>query len=131
MTIEFVIAAGTDALAVRQKALSWSSRFSTQFDSSKDLWQQRFEQAFIPNNTHFSGSLPILRVPFDQPSRTHDPPNLSSESAADHPIPAIARMYYLGVVSFLSCERTNLPHFPRVYVTGAAANSSANIFFLG
>ena len=62
------------------------------------LWEQRWQQAFTPNNNHFSGHLPTLR----------------SSSAA------LRRIYYNSLLTVVSLERTNLPLVAeRVYLTAA------------
>ncbi|WP_327241695.1 LamG domain-containing protein [Streptomyces sp. NBC_01320] len=89
--------------------------FGAAFSTARKSWEKRWQDAFTPENGHFSGSLPVLTDTKDTD---------------------IARLYYMSVLSVLALERTNLssefstllgrPTTPgtfqgldRVYVTGA------------
>ncbi|MER6943073.1 LamG domain-containing protein [Nonomuraea sp. NPDC000554] len=88
--------------------------FQAAFNAAAKGWEKRWQDAFTPENGHYSGSLPTL----------------------DTDDKAIARLYYMGILSVLACERTNLSSafsrvlgrptgsgafrgFDRIYVTGA------------
>ncbi|PWU17030.1 MAG: hypothetical protein C5B50_12120 [Verrucomicrobia bacterium] len=94
-TIEFVMAFGEGA-GVTSDALGWADRFGAVFANARDLWEQRYAQAFTPHNGFFEGNLPVLQ--------TQDP--------------ALRRNYYMGVVTMLLMLRDQLPYSPRVFVAG-------------
>ncbi|MFI1092468.1 LamG domain-containing protein [Streptomyces sp. NPDC020917] len=88
--------------------------FRAVFNDAAASWEQRWQDAFTPKNRQYSGCLPILRTDDE----------------------AIARLYYMSILSVLACQRTNLSSafsgvlgrptgsgafngFDRVYVTGA------------
>lgn len=74
------------------------SEWTKAWEQTAMLWEQRWQQAFTPNNKHFSGHLPTL----------------SSSSAA------LTRIYYNSLLTAVSLERTNLPLVAeRVYLTAA------------
>ncbi len=96
--IDFVMAAGEDSAEVLERISQWKARFHQVFDAAKDKWEDRFRDAFTPNNRHFSGNLPTLK--------TSDP--------------QLRRLYYLSILSVLELERTNLhAEYPRVIITAA------------
>ncbi|WP_406113343.1 LamG domain-containing protein [Streptomyces sp. NBC_01014] len=69
--------------------------FRAAFDTAAESWKKRWHDAFTPGNDHYSGSLPVLRT------KTGDS--------------AVARLYYMSILSVLACERTNLgPEFSTV-----------------
>lgn len=99
--------------------------FGAAFNTARKSWEKRWQDAFTPGNGHYSGSLPVL-------TNTNDT--------------AIARLYYMSILSVLAMERTNLgPEFStilgrptgpgafqgcdRVYVTGAPENASTVTYF--
>lgn len=95
-TIQFVVAADTNAEAATAAAADARARFNLLYAKAHASWERRFSDAFTPGNTHFSGSLPVLDTT-DQRLR---------------------ELYYLSVVSVLESERTNFADFfPRAYVT--------------
>lgn len=65
----------------------------TEWELGCSLWEERWQQAFIPGNGHFSGNLPLL----------------STEDAG------LNRVYYFGALMLVALERTNLGLWPRVY----------------
>jgi hypothetical protein len=74
------------------------SEWSKAWKQTALLWEERWQQAFTPNNAHFSGHLPTL----------------SSPSAS------LTRIYYNSLLTAVSLERTNLPLVAeRVYLTAA------------
>ena len=106
VSIEFVMAFGDDKNCVIQNAKDWSNDFYAAFEEAKTLWQKRFEDAFTPNNGHFSGSLPVLET---------DDIKLN-------------KMYYMGVITLLMLHRTNLPIMDRVYLTGGPRLGASIMF---
>lgn len=83
-------AAKTDA-----RVAAWAARFDFVMDEFKKVWEKRWADAFTPNNAHFSGNLPVLK--------TGDA--------------ALARNYYMGVLTMLILERTQFPVSPRSFIT--------------
>ena len=60
--MEYVISFGTDSKTVASLAAKWSSNFMQTFEESKRKWDKRYQDAFVPNNGHFSGNLPVLET---------------------------------------------------------------------
>ena len=83
-------AAQTDA-----RVVAWAAHFDVVMDECKQVWEQRWADAFTPGNAHFSGNLPVLE--------TRDA--------------ALARNYYMGALTMLILERTQFPVSPRSFVT--------------
>ncbi|MEW9522121.1 LamG domain-containing protein [Streptomyces tubercidicus] len=124
-TLNIVMAVGDDGTAVTQAATNALKDFTTIFDEAKSKWSERWTQAFTPGNDHYSGSLPVLTT---------------EDSDTGH---AIARLYYMSILSVLCCERTNLgadsnkvlgrtgtySGFPRVYVTAAPEYAPTITYF--
>ncbi|WP_406292889.1 hypothetical protein OG948_00700 [Embleya sp. NBC_00888] len=96
--------------------------FQQAFNAVHDGWEKRWQDAFTPGNTHYSGSLPVL----------------TTDDAA------VSRLYYMSVLSVLTNERTNLgadfndvlgrvrggfSGFDRVYVTGAPEWANSVTYF--
>ncbi|MCW3840688.1 LamG domain-containing protein [Micromonospora yasonensis] len=107
-TIRIVVAAAGDADGATAAAIAARTRYPALFTQAKVRWEQRFADAFKPDNDHFSGSLPVL-------------------DTAD---PALHDLYYRGVVSVLALERTNYPqHSPRTYVTAGPQWGVATVYF--
>lgn len=77
-----------------QEAHRAIQNFSALWEESMIQWSQRYQTVFEPNNTFFSGSLPVL-VTEDQ---------------------QISKLWYQSVISILFTLRTNLL-YPRVYAT--------------
>jgi hypothetical protein len=77
--------------------------------------QARFEAAFTPGNSVFSGHLPTLSL---------------TDADQDG---ALARQYYFSVLCGLDLERRGPPFTPdlstRVWITGSAENTTTNSFF--
>ena len=105
-SIELIMAFGDDKDSVILNARKWSDDFNTVFNEAKNLWQKRFNDAFTPDNGHFSGSLPVLKS---------DDKKLN-------------RMYYMGVITLLMLHRTNLPVMDRVYLTGSPRLGASIMF---
>lgn len=75
--------------------------------ASDAAWENRWQQAFIPNNGHYSGNAPVMNV------------------AANDPIASsVASFYYMSVLTVLTTERVNWPQSafysdcPRLYAIG-------------
>jgi len=106
-TITFVMAVGTDGTVV-DTGIDWAHTFEGCFDTAQQAWQARFDDAFTPDNQHFSGSLPVLLTDDAQ----------------------IRRQYYISVVSLLATERTNVnARFKRVFVTCAPRHAVTVTYF--
>jgi hypothetical protein len=84
------LAAQTDA-----RVADWAARFDAVMDECKQVWEQRWADAFTPGNKHFSGNLPVLK--------TDDA--------------ALSRNYYMGALTMLILERTQFPVSPRSFIT--------------
>jgi hypothetical protein len=95
--VEFVAGDGhaAEAPKVQAEVMRWSANFSKEFDGFKHAWEQRWADAFTPDNRHFSGSLPVL----------------VTDSGA------LKRNYYMGIVTMLELERTQFPVHPRSFIT--------------
>jgi hypothetical protein len=65
-------------------------------------WQQRWQQAFTPENEHYSGHLPVLQT---------------DDAGLD-------RVYYFGALMLIALERTNLRLYPRVFTISQGNPSS-------
>ena len=83
--------------ASSEDAVASVTRIAAEVDSewalACSLWERRWQQAFTPDNGHFSGHLPAL---------TTDDEGLD-------------RIYYFGALMLIALERTNLGLWPRVY----------------
>ena len=106
-TIEYVMSFGDNKSGVIYGAQSWAAGFDNVFAESKNKWQKRFNDAFTVGNNHYSGNLPIL----------------------DTDDKKLSRMYYIGVVTLLMLERTNLPVLERVYLTGCPRLGATIMFY--
>ena len=64
VTLGFV--AGDDeasqAAQTAARVAAWAARFDAVMDECKQVWEQRWDDAFTPGNTHFSGNLPVLKT---------------------------------------------------------------------
>jgi hypothetical protein len=93
--LDYVMAAGEVENTVVESARSWAMNFDRTFERAKEEWNRRWQDAFTPGNSHFSGNLPTL-VTTDEKLR---------------------RVYYVSVLSALQLHRTNLPKSSRVFAT--------------
>lgn len=84
-----------DTQRVQADVKRWSTNFSEEFDGFKRCWEQRWADAFMRDNHHFSGSLPVL----------------ITDNAA------LKRNYYMGILTMLELERTQFPVSPRSFIT--------------
>ncbi len=77
------------------RVADWAAHFSSLFDECKSIWEQRWADAFTPENNHFSGHLPAL----------------ATTNAA------LARNYYMGVQTMLALERTQFSVSSQSFIT--------------
>lgn len=119
------LVAVSDGQNVIDAANTTLQNFTSVFITAATGWSTRWTQAFTSGNTHFSGSLPVLT-----------PENTATGNA-------IARLYYMSVLSVLALERTNLgPAFnsvlgrtgtfsglDRVYVTASPEYAPTVTYF--
>ncbi|MBN6056688.1 LamG domain-containing protein [Nonomuraea sp. RK-328] len=119
------LVAMSDGQRVVDAANDTLQNFTSVFTAAATGWSTRWTQAFTSGNTHFSGSLPVLT-----------PENTATGNA-------IARLYYMSVLSVLALERTNLgPAFntilgrtgtfsglDRVYVTASPEYAPTVTYF--
>ena len=104
--LALVVGANTTEALALASTVSDAAGFTAAWDGFADGWATRWTDAFTPKPSgggagHYSGSLPVLTLD-------------ASPAGA-----AISRLYYMGALSILQAERTNLPLVaPRVYVTG-------------
>ena len=95
LTYYLAVAVGSDSTPDTVKsATSTIANFTNVWTSSLNLWSNRYQDVFTPNNTLFSGFLPVLTTEDSQ----------------------ISDLWYQSAISILSTMRTNLA-FPRVYAT--------------
>ena len=91
--------AGDDKAALSaetdRRVRDWAARFEAVMADCKAIWAQRWSDAFTSGNQHFSGHLPVLE--------TGDA--------------ALARNYYMGVLTMLALERTQFAVSPRSFIT--------------
>jgi len=105
----FVAGDEDQAQAVQTAALvaAWAARFDAVMDECKQVWAQRWADAFTPGNAHFSGNLPVLRT---------------SDTA-------LARNYYMGVQTMLALEQTQFPVSPRSSITSGERADGIQFFW--
>ena len=121
-TLNVAIAIADTSSAALSAANASIGSFDSAFTAVESNWSARWNDAFTPGNSHYSGSLPTI--------------------ATDHP--AIDRLYYMSVLSVLCTERTNLSSafssflgrpsggfagFDRIYTTGANEFGGTTMFF--
>ena len=87
MRLAFVFSNVSDYKATGAAVRSLADEFDVAWVDARSDWQTRFDAAFDPTGSHFSGSLPLLSV---------------DDAAAE-------RIYYHAVASLLANERTNYP----------------------
>ncbi len=98
LTVRMTVALGTDRAETLTRAHGWLNGFKDQQEAARNAWEMRFRDAFTPGNGRYSGHLPTLT--------TDDP--------------ALHRVYYGSVLSWLSMERAVLSEkYPRVFVTAS------------
>ncbi|HVK25043.1 MAG TPA: LamG domain-containing protein [Actinokineospora sp.] len=115
----------SDGQSVTNAANTALQNFASVFTAAATGWSTRWTQAFTSGNSHYSGSLPVLT-----------PENTTNGNA-------IARLYYMAILTVLTLERTNLgPSFntnlgrtgtfsgiDRVYVTAAPEYAPTVTYF--
>lgn len=98
LTVRMTVAFGTDRAETLKRAHGWLDGFEDQQEAARNGWEARFKDAFTPANGRYSGFLPVL----------------------DTEDPALRRVYYGSVLSWLCMERTGLSEkYPRVFVTAS------------
>lgn len=106
VTLKIAFTVGEDAAAAAAaegKVAKDEATFETAWGGAHDKWQERWEQAFTPDNGYWSGNLPTLTL--DEGS---------SPSAAN-----VSRVYYMSILTVVAQMRTNLPLiFERVWPNG-------------
>ena len=95
-----------NATETRQKVAGWASHFDHEMDAFRATWEKRWADAFTPHNTHFSGSLPILKTD----------------------APALRRNYYMGVLTMLGLERTQFP-INRAFITSGERGEGTQYYW--
>ncbi|MEI7903488.1 MAG: hypothetical protein WCK89_24885, partial [bacterium] len=95
VSLAYTSAMDKDPAAAAALATRWAKSFDQSFALAKTQWEERWQAAFTPGNTHFSGHLPTLL--------TDDP--------------KIRRVYYEGALAPLILCRSNLPAAKRCFVT--------------
>eukprot|EP01084_Bolivina_argentea_P043725 80533_1 len=78
--------------------------FIKEWNNACDLWENRWQKAFVVNNDHFSGNLPVLDIDNNE----------------------IKRLYYVGLLSLISLERVNLNISNRTYTISQGNPSQLN-----
>ena len=107
--IEFVSGHGAEKQAeqVATRVSTWAGEFPARFEECKQVWERRWNDAFTPGNTHFSGNLPIL----------------ATDNAA------LKRNYYMGIITMLTLERTQFVAHPRSFVTSGEREAGTQYFW--
>jgi len=95
VSLGYTAAIDKEPAAAAELATRWAKSFDQSFALAKTQWEERWQAAFTPGNTHFSGHLPTLL--------TDDP--------------KIRRVYYEGALAPLILCRSNLPAAKRCFVT--------------
>ena len=95
LSLGYTAAMDKEPAAAAELATRWAKSFDQSFASAKMQWEERWQAAFTPGNTHFSGHLPTLL--------TDDP--------------KIRRVYYEGALAPLILCRSNLPTAKRCFIT--------------
>ena len=106
-TIDYLLTFGDKKEQVLASANRWAKGFDTVFQQAKDLWQKRFNKAFVPGNKHFSGNFPVL-VTSDKKLR---------------------RIYYMSTLNLMILHRTNMPVNDRVYLTSGPRLGATIMFY--
>lgn len=109
VNIGFIAGDGTNAeqAATQLRVTDRARHFATAFAACKQVWEDRWADAFTPGNKHFSGHLPTLK--------TLDP--------------ALARNYYIGAWTMLALERTQFPVHPRSFITSGERHDGEQFYW--
>lgn len=107
--ISFIAGDGDNAnqSATEQRVADRAAHFATAFASCRQVWADRWADAFTPGNKHFSGHLPILKTPDA----------------------ALARNYYMGAWTMLALERTQFPVHPRSFITSGERHDGEQFYW--
>lgn len=105
--IDLVLMCGQWSQEVHTAARAAMENIDAAWSHNRRFWQSRFDAAFTPGNSHFSGSLPRLRTTDKK----------------------ISRMYYMSVASVLDLYRTSMPICNHAYVTGSPQDGSTLMYF--
>ena len=92
LRLAFVFNNATDTMSTVLAARALADSFEAAWADARADWQARFNSAFDPSNSHFSGSLPLVTI-----------------AGADGGAAPAELVYYHSVISLLANERTNLP----------------------
>ena len=129
----FIVAANSSAAAERAgAALATPEAWQSAWAAARRGWVERWQQAFQPGNSHFSGHLPTLTV--DDPSDSSAAAvvrfrprrrlgflvaflgclffrlcSVSQSLLTPKGFLRQSAIYYAGCVTLLACERTNYP----------------------
>jgi hypothetical protein len=119
VTLKIAFAVGessSDTAAVESACAKDEATFEAAWTAAHDKWQERWEQAFTPNNGFWSGNLPTLTLESggDDDTGASSGGGRVSSAAAD-----VSRVYYMSILTVVSQMRTNLPLiFERVWPNG-------------
>jgi hypothetical protein len=88
-----------------------AAAFDAAWAAARDLWQQRWEQAFAPGNGFWSGSLPSIELAdgADGDDGAAAPSPSSPAATAASAAAGVARVFYMSCLTVISQCRTNLP----------------------
>ena len=95
-----------DLSGTSQRAQRLARDFQHLWGEARERWEQRWQDAFTPNNGHFSGHLPVLE--------TEDR--------------AIRNIYYRSALTLLVLHRTNLAQSDRAFIT-SGERAKGIVFF--
>jgi len=90
-----------------RKVADWATHFDDVMTQCKQVWEQRWADAFTPGNQHFSGNLPVLKTNNQ----------------------ALARNYYMGAQTMLALERTQFPVHPRSFITSGEREDGTQYYW--
>ena len=111
VTVRLALAVGDDELAAAAAERNFAGdlmTFHTAFAEAQSKWEDRWQNAFLPNNGYWSGNLPTLSLP--------------GPTGAN-----VERVYYMSALTVVSQMRSNLPLVgPRVW-----PNGNGNVAFGG
>tara|TARA_B110000208_G_C11778562_1_gene432975 strand:+ start:128 stop:2587 length:2460 start_codon:yes stop_codon:yes gene_type:complete len=99
-TLSVVFAVGTTvaaAEALAGKAAATQAHFDASWAAAQIKWEARWQSAFDPSDSYFSGAVPTLTLAG------------AEENGVDATAAGVARVYYASVLSIVSQMRTNLP----------------------
>lgn len=107
MTLKIAYAVENQKERALAKARRWALGFDKHFFLAKEMWEERWQAAFTPNNTHFSGHFPMLE--------TNDR--------------KIERVYYMGALTSLCLCRTNMPVSARFFPAAGPRYATTIAYF--